>query len=219
VPARPSSRRLEQAAVSDASITAVHIQLLREKPEPTEGFSPIPILILFVFSALIFFAGIYMGTKSGHFSPLAFDVTTDYSVVAAPSAPAAVDPMKLGARLYAQCTACHQASGLGVDKAFPPLAGSPFVTGDEERLIKIVTHGLEGPIEVLGKSFNSVMPPQVGAATELRNDPVRLAAVLTYIRASFGNTAAPVTPEKVKEVWAAVGPRTKSWTIAELGGN
>jgi mono/diheme cytochrome c family protein len=195
------------------------VQLLREKPEPTEGFSPIPIFVLFVFSALIFVAGIYMGTKSGNFSPLAFDVTADYSAPASVGPPAPVDLPKLGARLYNQCSVCHQPTGVGVAGAFPPLAGSPFVTGDEERLIKIVTHGLTGPVEVLGATYNSIMPPQVGAATELRNDPVRLAAVLTHIRASFGNSAAPVTPEKVKEVWTAVGARTKGWTIAELGGN
>jgi mono/diheme cytochrome c family protein len=216
-PPRASSHRLEQAAVSDASITDVHVQLLREKPEPTEGFSPIPIFILFVFSALIFVAGIYVGTKSGKFSPLAFDVTRDYGAAATVTAPQEVDMMKLGARLYTQCAACHQTNGQGLPNAFPPLANSPYVLEDEARLIRIVSHGLTGPITVLGNTYNGLMPAQVGATTTLKNDPQRLAAVLTYIRASFGNSAAPVTPEKVKEVWTAVGSRTRPWTVEELG--
>jgi mono/diheme cytochrome c family protein len=216
-PVRASSTCLEQGAVSDVSLTNVHMQLLREKPEPTEGFSPIPIFILFVFSAVIFVSGIYMGTKSGNFSALAFDVTRDYNVVAE-TAPTAFDPMQVGARIYTQqCAVCHQPTGQGVPNAFPPLANSEYVTGDEQRLIKIVTNGLKGPVTVNGAAFNSIMPAQASAQTLVRGDPQRLAAVLTYIRASFGNTAAPVAPEKVSEVWAAVGSRTTEWTIDELG--
>jgi mono/diheme cytochrome c family protein len=212
-----SSTRLEQARASDASITEVHIQLLREKPEPTEGFSPIPIVILFVFSALIFIGGIYMGTMSGQFSPLAFDVTRDYTVAVA-AEPQAVDPMKLGARLYGQsCLACHQAEGQGVPNAFPPLANSPYVTGNPERLIKIVSHGLTGPIEVLGQNYNSIMPAQIGPASALRTDPERVAAVLTYVRASFGNSAEPISAEQVQQVWNQIGPRSAPWTVGDLG--
>ena len=130
---RRSHQQLEQGAVSDVSLTAVHYQLLREKPEPTEGFSPIPIVMLFVFSALIFFGGIYLGTQSGQFSPMAFDVTRDYSV-ATVTAPVEVDMMQLGERLYNQsCIACHQQNGQGVPNAYPPLANSPYVLEDEER--------------------------------------------------------------------------------------
>lgn len=212
---RVSSSRLEQARASDASITEVHVQLLREKPEPSEGFSPIPIVILFVFSALIFIAGIYIGTKSGEFSPLAFDVTRNYAAPPAEVVPQEVDMMALGQRSYIACQACHQANGEGIPNAFPPLAQSPYVTGDEERLIKIVSHGLSGPIEVLGSTYNGVMPSQLPV---LRNDAQRVAAVLTYVRANFGNSAAPVTPEKVQEVWSAVGNRTQPWTVETLGG-
>lgn len=215
---RASSRRLEQAGASDASITSVHFQLLREKPEPTEGFSPIPIVILFVFSALIFFAGIYVGTRSGEFSATAFDVTRNYKLVAPAGAPEEVDLAKLGGRLYNQsCVACHQATGQGVPGAFPPLASSPYVTGGEDRLIKLVAFGLVGPIEVLGHTYNGVMPAHYGPASATRYNEQKIAAILTYVRASFGNAAAPVTPDKVKEVLGATGSRTRPWTVEELG--
>jgi mono/diheme cytochrome c family protein len=214
----PSRRQLEQAAASDASITSVHVQLLREKPEPTEGFSPIPIFILFVFSALIFAGGIYIGTKSGGFSALSFDVTNQQ--VSAQVAPPPVDMGQVGQRLYSQtCVTCHQQTGEGAPGAYPPLKGSPYVLEDEERLIKIVAHGLQGPIEVLGNSYNSVMPAFHGPTSAYRYNEQKIAAVLTYVRSAWGNNAPPVTEEKVREVLGAVGTRSTPWTVGELGGN
>src|SRR6266568_9472270 len=55
------------------------------------------------------------------------------------------------------CAACHQYDGQGMGDA-PPLAGSPWVTGPENRLIRIVLHGVRGPMEVDGKAYNQEMP-------------------------------------------------------------
>ena len=100
------------------------------------------------------------------------------------------------------CMTCHQAEGEGLSASgFPPLANTPWVVGDEERLIKIVLKGLQGPIEVAGTRYGGYVPmtPFEG----LLNDE-EVAAVLTYVRNSFGNKAPAVKPEKVKEVRAAV---------------
>ncbi|BET69610.1 hypothetical protein ASA1KI_45280 [Opitutales bacterium ASA1] len=212
---RESTTRLEQGAVSDASITAVHRQLLREKPEPTEGFSPIPILLLFVFSALIFFAGVYLTRFSGEFEATSFSPSQGRGTTVAQGS-VQVDPMVLGGRLYAQnCAACHQASGQGVPGVYPPLAASEWVLGSEDRLIRILLHGLVGPIEVLGNSYNNAMPA-FGPQSGYRFNEERIAAVITFIRASWGNEAAPVSVERVKEVVAAVGNRSAPWTGPEL---
>lgn len=210
-----STHQLEQAAASDASITAIHQQLLREKPEPTEGFSPIPIFLLFVFSALIFVGGVYIAHYAGDFDAMAFDPSRGRQVASTePAKP--VDPMVLGGRLFNQnCAACHQVSGLGVPGSFPPLAGSEWVNGSEERIVRILLHGLSGPLVVEGKSFNGAMPA-FGPKSGYRFNEQKIAAVLTYVRASWGNTGAPVTPEKVKEIMAAVGERSGPWTAAEL---
>ncbi len=213
---RPSHARLEQGAVSDASITEIHQQLLREKPEPTEGFSPIPIFLLFVFSGLIFYAGIYLSKMSGDFEPLAFNPGQGRAPSGDAAAPVQVDPMVLGARLYAQnCVACHQPTGMGLPGVFPPLGGSDWVTGSEERLVRVLLHGLTGPIEVNGATYNGLMPA-FGPASGYRFNEERIAAVTTYIRASFGNAAGPITTERVREIAAASGGRTAAWTAAEL---
>lgn len=214
-PGRASTPRLEQGAVSDRSITSIHQQLLREKPEPTEGFSPIPIVLLFVFSALVFLAGIYLARFSGEFEALAFSPAQGRAR-GEQTGPVQVDPMVLGARLYAQsCLACHQANGMGLPNVYPPLVGSDWVIGNEDRIIRVVLHGLSGPIEVLGQTYNNAMPAH-GPQSGYRFNEERVAAVITYVRASWGNAAPPVTAEKVREVVSQVGPRTAPWTAAEL---
>jgi mono/diheme cytochrome c family protein len=94
---------------------------------------------------------------------------------------------------------------------FPPLAGSPFVTGAKSRLIRIVLHGVSGPLTVEGARFNSVMPP---LKTQLSD--AEIAAVLSYVRSSFGNAAGPVTKEEVQQERTATASRTTSLTAADL---
>ena len=88
----------------------------------------------------------------------------------------------------ANCAACHQVTGQGVPGAFPPLAPSEYVTGDNvERLAAIMIYGLMGPIEVNGVTYNSVMAP-LGATL----GDEELAAIGTYIRSNWGNSSSPV---------------------------
>ncbi len=212
---RQSTARLEQGAVSDASITSVHRQLLREKPEPTESFSPIPIALLFIFSGLIFVCGVYIARFSGEFQATSFSPSQGRPS-AEGAAPAPVDPMVFGGRLFTQnCVACHQTEGQGIPNVYPPLAGSEWVSGSEERLIRILLHGLSGPIEVEGQTYNNAMPA-FGPQSGYRFNEERIAAVLTYVRGSMGNNASAITPEKVKEVMSAVGSRAAPWTAPEL---
>jgi mono/diheme cytochrome c family protein/lysophospholipase L1-like esterase len=116
----------------------------------------------------------------------------------------------------AHCATCHQPNGMGLDPAWPPLAGSPWVTGSEERLTKIALHGLTGKIEVNGKVYDPEkgVPPMT-AFESLLNDN-EMAAVLTYVRNSWGNKAAPVLPETVKKVRAATKDRSIFWKPEEL---
>lgn len=105
--------------------------------------------------------------------------------------------VELGAKIFKQiCSACHQANGQGLEGAFPPLASSDFLMADKARSISAVVRGLEGPITVNGKLFNSVMP-----AVRLDDDSV--ANVLTYVRNSWGNSGDAVTPSEVAAVRAA----------------
>lgn len=99
------------------------------------------------------------------------------------------------------CVTCHQEDGRGLSASgFPPLAGTKWVTGNETRLIKIVLNGLLGPITVSDKEYPGQVPmtPYRG----MLNDR-EVAAVLTYVRNSFGNSASYIEPDRVKQVRAA----------------
>jgi mono/diheme cytochrome c family protein len=99
-----------------------------------------------------------------------------------------------GAAVFNQnCASCHQATGKGLPGAFPPLAGNPVVTGDPVKVISTVMHGMNGPMVMGAAHFNGAMP-----AWGDKLSPADIAAVVTYIRSSWGNHASPVTEAQVK---------------------
>ncbi|MEY2935678.1 MAG: hypothetical protein RL033_6427 [Pseudomonadota bacterium] len=110
----------------------------------------------------------------------------------------------------AVCSACHQPEGQGIPFAFPPLAGSQWLTGDAETPIRIVLLGMSGPVEVNGATFNLVMPPPPGL------DDAKIADAISYARKSFGNSASAVDAELVKKVRESLSARTTPWTASEL---
>ena len=206
-PNAPENQRPNE--LSDDRLQIIHAQILRENPEPMEGFSPAPIFFLLIFCALIFFGGVYIAKYSAEFSALAFDETVHPGEDEAPTAP---DPLVLGKRWYTEnCVACHQITGQGIPGAFPPLVGSDWILGAEGVPIRIVLNGLMGEIDVNGATYNSIMPP-LGALF----DDAKVAQVLSYVRQEWGNTAEPVLPETVAAVRAETAERTTPWTAAEL---
>ena len=93
----------------------------------------------------------------------------------------------------------------------PPLEGSSWVTGPEDRLIRIVLHGLRGNIEVAGKTYNQEMPGFGPILTD-----AGIASLISYVRTRFGGASIPVSPEAVSLIRAATGNRTHYWTVPEL---
>jgi mono/diheme cytochrome c family protein len=118
-----------------------------------------------------------------------------------------------GQALYGRCAACHQPNGAGLAGAFPPLSASEWVTGNPDVPIRVVLHGLQGEISVAGSTYNGVMLAY-GGTGEMTDAEV--AAVLTYVRSAFGNSASAVTADEVAAVRAATSDRTTPWTAAEL---
>lgn len=122
-----------------------------------------------------------------------------------------------GKAIYARdgfCNTCHQSDGKGLSNSgFPPLAGTKWVNGNEERLIKLVLKGLYGPIEVLDKKYPGQVPMTPFAG--MLNDE-EVAAVLTYVRNSFGNKASAISPAQVKMTRDAVKDKTGFYSPEEL---
>lgn len=96
---------------------------------------------------------------------------------------------------------------------YPPLAGSSWVTGPAARPIAVVLHGVQGPITVKGATYNSAMMPY---GTGVPMSDAEVAAVVSYIRSSWGNTAAAVTEAEVARVRKATATRSAPYSAAEL---
>ena len=97
-----------------------------------------------------------------------------------------------GAKTYeTYCVSCHQRDAKGDGARFPPLAATNWVSGNKQRLISVVVHGLSGEIEVEGRRYNDVMP----AHGFLSDD--QIAQVLTYLRQNFGNYGQGVLKDEV----------------------
>ncbi|MEO0039827.1 MAG: hypothetical protein RIS38_775, partial [Verrucomicrobiota bacterium] len=125
---------------------------------------------------------------------------------------------KLGREIYfrdAHCATCHQADGKGLENIYPPLAKSNWLD-DDERIIKILLKGVWGPITVNGKNYDPTkgVPPMMGFGGLLNDQEA--AAVLSYVRLSFGNNGKFVSPETVKKVRAATQDRVNFYQTDEL---
>ncbi len=209
----PNDPRLEQAAATDESLISAHEKASAGRPDTDGNYRLLPLVLLFVFSGLIFFAATYLGRYSGHFDGDIFDErqVPGSAVAEAPQ----MDPVVLGKRLYATCATCHQTSGAGVPGIYPPLAGSEWVTGSEERLISILLHGLKGPITVKGETYSAAIMPAFGQGSGYDYSDEKIAAVLTYIRQEWGNSAGPIETATVTALREKEAGRGE-WTEAEL---
>jgi mono/diheme cytochrome c family protein len=121
-----------------------------------------------------------------------------------------------GQKIYfreGHCVTCHQPNGKGLDPAFPSLEKSQWVTGDNTRLIKLSLYGLMGPLELNCKKYDGQVPMTPFGG--MLND-TEMAAVLTFVRNSFGNQAAPIAPAEVQKVRAAYPGRVNFFTTEEL---
>ena len=131
---------------------------------------------------------------------------------AAPAPAAAQTPQ--GQQVYQRCAMCHGPAGAGVPGSFPPLAGSELATAANPAVpIRVVLKGLSGAVTVKGQKFNGAMPAY-GTMQPLSD--AEIAAVLTYVRSSWGNRASAVTAEDVAKQRAATASRTTPWTAADL---
>jgi mono/diheme cytochrome c family protein len=201
---------VEPASVSDEALLDAH-----EKRPESSRIRLMPIGLLFVLSGLILFAGTYLNRYAGHYSGLVFNETARGASAAGPIK---VDPVAMGKAQFQQvCITCHQATGMGLPPIYPPLAGSEWVEGSPDRVIRIVLYGLKGDVHVKGQTYNAAAMPVFGQVpgSAYNWSDEKIAAVLTYVRQEWGNKAGAITADQVAAIRTAVGSR-KEMTEAEL---
>ena len=204
---------LEKAAMQDEHMQDVHAQLMREKEEPQEGFSPVPIFLMFIFAALCFWGGVYLVEHSGGDRWDAY--SPDFNPSAGAPKPIEITLFDRGAKVYRnQCAQCHQADGNGVLGVYPPLVASNWVTGHPQVVSRILINGLNGPIVVKGSNYNGNMPAFGSSGLALSDKDI--AGVITYIRQEWGNSASDVTVATIAEYSDLYAGRSVPWQAADL---
>ncbi len=144
--------------------------------------------------------------------------TVDQNKIAVKN-PLGPDEQKLfasGRQLYlSTCSGCHGTDGRGMARFAPPLIGSDWVLGNGKRLALILLHGMEGPVDVAGKVYNTpdILPVMPAHSTM---DDAAITAILTYIRNEWGNQAGPVGKRTVAMTRVTSQGRVVPWKAKEL---
>jgi len=117
--------------------------------------------------------------------------------------PANAPAMIAGGAIYRdQCSACHGINGRGVVQLFPSVAESAMVRSDDpSTVIRIVLRGARS----VATDAEPTAPGMPSYGWQLTD--AQIAAVLTYIRNSWGGAAAEVTPDAVSKSRAALALR------------
>lgn len=182
--------------------------------EPTVEGGAVPLWLVLLPLLLFFVGALYFDQHGGWFNPVVHAPYTSVKQIESFQPATGGDRLLIRGKLvYEQvCALCHGVDGMGKPAQAPPFVGSEWVLTDTVgQLMRIPLQGLAGPITVKGESWNLAMPA-MGAALPDED----LAAVLSYMRNSWGNQAEPISPEQVKEVRSATKGRTQPWSATEL---
>ena len=175
--------------------------------EPTASRSAMPIWIIVLTLLLLFLGAVYFDRHSGWFDKQVYAPykSTDELASYQPKSGAA-SMLAHGKTVYeTYCGLCHGTDGLGKPAQAPPLAGSEWVAKDITSLARIPLAGLNSPIQVKGRDWNLSMAPMGATLSD-----ADLAAVLTYIRGSWGNQNGAVSSDEVKTARAAISSKPQS---------
>jgi mono/diheme cytochrome c family protein len=124
--------------------------------------------------------------KKKHGEPQASAGASTATAAAAAASDAGPSTAEVGARIYSgNCVPCHQQNGVGIPSVYPSLAGSPVVLGDPAQLALWVIKGQRPPSIPAGR-----YPTQMLQFGWMK--PADAAALFSYLRSNFGNSAAPV---------------------------
>jgi mono/diheme cytochrome c family protein len=219
-PAEDKNLDYQQGTISTVEL---HDSIRRETPLHPGGSGNVGISVIVLGALILIFGGGHLFSTSNGFHDGIY-IEDNYVPAPRPSLGgdasdaaqvAWIDKwMSEGKKVYNNCIACHQASGLGIPGQFPPLVGSEWVDGGTKRLGAILLHGINGPFKVGGQTYNQLMPAWNNLSDE------KLAQVITYTRRTFGSLPegedGVVTTEMMKAARDEFIAHTAPYTEAEL---
>jgi len=187
---------------------------LTRDAEPRVATAAVPMWLMMAPVVLLFLGALYFDRTAGWFNPVVHPPYTSLKQLEMYQPASGGDrTLILGKLEYEKvCALCHGVDGAGKPGQAPPFVGSEWVLTDSVgQLIRIPLQGLAGPITVKGEPWNLSMVAMGAAMSD-----EQLAAVLSYMRNSWGNQASLIMPEQVAEVRAATKGRTQPWTATEI---
>jgi len=185
---------------------------LPEPAEPGAARRAVPVWLVILLFALLYWGMIYFDQRSGWAEPTVYYPYRSVAELQKYQPPAGSGNLDRGKAIYDNvCALCHNNDGKGKPNQAPSFVGSEWVLGNPNRLVRIPLAGLSGPITIGGQEWNLSMPA-MGAALPDED----LAAVLSYMRQAWGNKAPEITPEQVKKIRGEVGGRALPWSVTEL---
>lgn len=196
---------------STLNVARVHSAAARENPDLTAESKPASLWVIVATAGVALFGGSYFGASMARgYTKYEPEVPAYEGAQAAGQ----VDDFAEGGKIFKNnCASCHQPNGLGVPGQYPPLDGSEWVSGSDERLAVLILYGLSGPITVKGQAYSGAaqMPAHQAILTDKK-----VAQVMTYIRGAWSNKSPNVAAEGVAELKKRTGPRQTATTEPEL---
>jgi len=195
---------------------------IADSTEPQAGRRPVPIWLMFLPFPLGYWGMVYFDQQSGWFDKNVYEPygSTEELLVMQPPAPGG-EQLVLGKKLFHDnCAVCHMDTGTGnPGNGCPPLAASEWVSAaGPARIVRIVSKGLTGPIQVKGQTWSTGTMLAIGDQLpgDEKEKSEKIAAIISYIRNEFGNKASSITPEKVAAIRAKIATRTSNFTPTEV---
>jgi len=184
--------------------------------EPVVRRNPVPVLLIALLVGLVYWGNMHIVEYGGQLDARVHGPYRSYKEIGdlQPKGEEQV-MMAKGLAVYNRvCASCHQNDGNGsASQNAPPLAGSEWVLEkDPSRIIRIVLHGLSGPIIVKSKEWGA---GQMLAWKDVLTDE-DIAMVLTYVRNSWGNKAPIVKADLVKKVRQETADHSGYMTVPDL---
>jgi mono/diheme cytochrome c family protein len=192
-----------------------------EAAEPRVGRQAVPVWLLVGMLLLLYWGMVYFDANGGWFSTQVFGPYHSVEEVDAwwPKGGDEAILAKGRALFSLNCAVCHMENGVGNPaNGCPPLINSEWVKAEgPNRLIRLISKGSMGSIDVAGKTYNGTMlAVGDGLPGDENQKCEQIAAIISYIRKNFGGISQVVTAEQVAKVREQIKARTTSWSPQEL---
>ena len=190
--------------------------------QPKDQRKVVPVWMFVLFFLLLYWAMVYFDQRGAWFNEQVYAPYHSLDQLIAFQPPSGEsDFLAKGKQLYSMnCAVCHMETGSGNPaNNCPNLAGSDWVSAaGPGRIIRITSKGATGPIDVNGKLWSGGTMLAIGDQMpgDEKQKAENLAAIITYIRKTFGNNASSVTPEQVAAVREQIKSKTTYFSPEEL---